>query len=63
MASYFGDEPTCTRCDYPARLHHLLNMAHEYTPGSRDTKTSNGTGHAAATAFVTSAVENTRSAP
>ena len=31
MASYFGDEPTCARCDYPRRLHHLLGVDHDYT--------------------------------
>ncbi|WMM73005.1 hypothetical protein RCF27_01225 [Rhodococcus pyridinivorans] len=31
MAGYFGDEPTCQRCDYPRRLHHLLGVEHDYT--------------------------------
>lgn len=31
MAGYFGDEPTCARCDYPRRLHHLLRVDHDYT--------------------------------
>ncbi len=31
MAGYFGTEPTCQRCDYPQRLHHLLRVDHEYT--------------------------------
>lgn len=31
MAGYFGDEPTCARCDYPRRLHHLLGVDHDYT--------------------------------
>lgn len=30
-AGYFGDEPTCVRCDYPRRLHHLLGVDHDYT--------------------------------
>ena len=31
MTGYFGDEPTCQRCDYPRRLHHLLGVEHDYT--------------------------------
>lgn len=31
MAGYFGNEPTCARCDYPRRLHHLLGVEHDYT--------------------------------
>ncbi|AOD21312.1 hypothetical protein IM25_06480 [Rhodococcus sp. p52] len=31
MAGYFGTEPTCARCDYPRRLHHLLGVEHDYT--------------------------------
>ncbi len=31
MAGYFGAEPTCARCDYPRRLHHLLGVNHDYT--------------------------------
>ncbi len=30
MSGYFGNEPTCTRCDYPRRLHHLLGVDHDY---------------------------------
>lgn len=30
MSYYFGDEPTCTRCDYPERLHQLLRVDHDY---------------------------------
>jgi len=53
MAGYFGDEPTCARCDYPRRLHHMLRVEHEYTerpdkknaPGSAatDSEGTNGT--------------------
>lgn len=46
MTGYFGDEPTCYRCDYPRRLHHLLRVEHEYTerpkenaPGAAGTAT------------------------
>ena len=31
MAGYFRNEPTCARCDYPRRLHHLLRAEHDYT--------------------------------
>ncbi|MCF8786889.1 hypothetical protein [Rhodococcus ruber] len=36
MSGYFGDEPTCARCDYPRRLHHLLRVGHDYEPGPSD---------------------------
>lgn len=46
MTSYFGDEPTCHRCDFPRRLHHLLRVEHECTerpnenaPGAAGTAT------------------------
>lgn len=46
MPGYFGDEPTCQRCDYPRRLHHLLGVEHDYTeppnenaPGAAGTAT------------------------
>lgn len=29
-SGYFGDEPTCGRCDYPRRLHRLLRVDHDY---------------------------------
>ncbi|WP_064256160.1 hypothetical protein [Rhodococcus sp. HS-D2] len=36
MAGYFGDEPTCRRCDYPRRLHHLLGVDHDYDERSQE---------------------------
>ncbi|MFC9833193.1 hypothetical protein ACFVKB_05105 [Rhodococcus sp. NPDC127530] len=36
MSLYFGDEPTCLRCDYPRRLHHLLGVEHDYEPRPND---------------------------
>lgn len=43
MPGYFGDEPTCRRCDYPRRLHHLLGVSHEFdepTPAAEDMRRS-----------------------
>ena len=42
MAGYFGDEPTCDRCDYPRRLHHLLGVEHEYTPRLNENALADG---------------------
>lgn len=41
MVGYFGDEPTCRRCDYPRRLHHLIRVDHDYedAPGPAATGT------------------------
>ncbi|WML64766.1 hypothetical protein [Rhodococcus sp. AH-ZY2] len=36
--SYFGDEPTCTRCDYPERLHHLLRVDHNFVGPDKDAR-------------------------
>lgn len=36
MPGYFGSEPTCKRCDYPRRLHHLLNVEHDYEPQNNE---------------------------
>ena len=44
MVGYFGDEPTCRRCDYPRRLHHLLRVDHDYedAPGPAATGAEGG---------------------
>jgi len=42
MTGYFGSEPTCRRCDYPRRLHHLLRVEHDYEPGKEDAPGAGG---------------------
>lgn len=42
MRGYFGAEPTCERCDYPRRLHHLLGVEHEYTPSPNENTPADG---------------------
>ncbi|MDT2004560.1 hypothetical protein FXW78_07085 [Rhodococcus opacus] len=44
MSLYFGDEPTCLRCDYPRRLHHLLGVDHEYEPPANENTPGSGQG-------------------
>lgn len=44
MPGYFGDEPTCRRCDYPKRVHHLLNVEHEYRPSENGDAPDRGAG-------------------
>lgn len=44
MTGYFGDEPTCQRCDYPRRLHHLLGVEHDYTEPPKENAPDAGQG-------------------